>query len=90
MKSFLNVASLSSKDLILRVIAMIRFESKIVGFDILASNYRLNVLSLIVIFDCVTYLIINAYDVKEFWGSITQVCFCLVTWTFGYQVIMCA
>lgn len=78
--------SIESTAEVQKAINIMRILSKIVGFDILDPAYRLNIISIIVIFDCVTYVFINAYDVKEFWGNLTQVCFCLVTWTFGFQV----
>lgn len=56
-----------------------------VGFNILNEDYKLTFLTYLSIFDCITYMSINAYDIKLFWGDLIRVCFCLVTWSFGYQ-----
>uniref|UniRef100_A0A336M6P2 Odorant receptor n=1 Tax=Culicoides sonorensis TaxID=179676 RepID=A0A336M6P2_CULSO len=56
-----------------------------VGFNVLREDYKFNVISYISIIDCVTYMAINGYDIKLFWGDLVRVCFCLVTWSFGYQ-----
>lgn len=85
LKNFNSAASSCQEDLS-KSIKIMRILSKIVGFDILDPTFRLHWLTFILVFDCVTYVFINAYDVIEFWGNITQVCFCLVTWTFGFQV----
>lgn len=86
MERLFKTKSFSSEEKLSKSIKIMRILSGIVGFDILDPNYHFNLLSFIVVFDCVTYVFINAYDVKEFWGSTTQVCFCLVTWSFGFQV----
>lgn len=59
--------------------------SSTVGFNVMAEDFKFNLLSYISIFDCITYMIINGYDIKLFWGELLRVCFCLVTWSFGYQ-----
>lgn len=76
----------SCEEKITKSVKILRFLSKIVGFDILENDFHLTWLSCWVIFDCGSYIFVNAYNVLEFWGSTTQVCFCLVTWSFGFQV----
>lgn len=56
-----------------------------VGFDVLNEDFKFNFLTYLSIFDCITYMCINGYDIKLFWGDLIRVCFCLVTWSFGYQ-----
>lgn len=56
-----------------------------VGFNVLKEDFKLSIISYLSIFDCITYMIINGYDIKLFWGDLLRVCFCLVTWSFGYQ-----
>lgn len=59
--------------------------ASLIGFNIMSPNFKMNLMSFIVIFDIITYMIINIYDVKLFWGDLVRVCFCLVTWSFGYM-----
>lgn len=87
MKDFLQLSTTPPQVLITKAVKLMETLSTIVGFNFVKVDYRLSWISITVIFDCISYLIINAYDVTEFWGNITQVCFCLVTWTFGYQVL---
>lgn len=56
-----------------------------VGFNVLKDDFKLNFISYFTIVDTITYMIINGYDIKLFWGDLLRVCFCLVTWSFGYQ-----
>lgn len=61
------------------------FILKMVGFDCLNEGFKMTFLTYLSIFDCITYMCINCYDIKLFWGDLIRVCFCLVTWSFGYQ-----
>lgn len=59
----------------------------IVGCDIYTENYSwLNFRLGIVVFNIVTYLMINCYSLYHFWGDLLPVAFCLVTFTMGFQV----
>jgi hypothetical protein len=58
-----------------------------VGVDIFSENYTwLNFRLGIVIFDIITYLMINIYSLYIFWGDLLTVTFCLVTFSMGFQV----
>uniref|UniRef100_A0A336M437 Odorant receptor n=1 Tax=Culicoides sonorensis TaxID=179676 RepID=A0A336M437_CULSO len=66
----------------------INYILKIVGFGVLSDDFKFNFITYFSIFDCVTYMCINAYDIKFFKDDLIRVCFCLVTWSFGYQCTM--
>lgn len=58
----------------------------VIGCEILNDDYKPHLFSYFFIFDVITYIIINGYDFYLFWGDFLRVCFCTVTWSFGYQV----
>lgn len=62
------------------------FSADLVSFNILDENFKFTPLTLTVIFDIITYMILNIYNVKMFWGDLETLCFCLVTFSFGFQV----
>lgn len=57
-----------------------------IGFDFYDENYQLTLKSYIVIFDAITYILMTLHNVYTFRNDLTRVCFCLITWTFGFMV----
>lgn len=64
-----------------------KFFAEAVGFNVLKPDFKLSFISFIVVFDIITYWTFNFINIFQFWGNLTRVCFCLVTWTFAYQGI---
>lgn len=63
-------------------------QAGVVGVKPFDPNYHFNFLNCLVAFDIVIYVIINAYDIKLFWGPLQQVCYCIITWIFGFTGAM--
>lgn len=57
----------------------------ICGMDILHPNFKLSILSWVVIIDATTYIFVNFLNIFIFRDTLVQLCFCLVTYTFGFQ-----
>uniref|UniRef100_A0A336N1Q6 Odorant receptor n=1 Tax=Culicoides sonorensis TaxID=179676 RepID=A0A336N1Q6_CULSO len=58
---------------------------KSVGFGVLTDDFKFNFITYFSIINCITYMCINGYDIKFFKDDLIRVCFCLVTWSFGYE-----
>lgn len=61
--------------------------AKLLGLNILDQHYKqVNILSMFVLLDAITYTLVTIYCVFEFSGDLEKLVFCLVTYGFAIQV----
>lgn len=71
------------------VVPIIKTQLTLLGFEIFNPNYKVSLVFGLVIFDAISYTILNFVDVILIWGSTFEnVCFCLVTWMLGFTAFM--
>lgn len=57
-----------------------------VGFNVFEGNFKWSLMSFFTVFDATTYILMTLYNIYEFQDDLVRTCFCMVTWTFGFQV----
>lgn len=60
------------------------YQMKICGHNIFEPVFKWNILTVLVWTDIFTYLIVNAVNIWIFWGDMQSLCYCLVTYGFGF------
>lgn len=70
----------------LKTLTYLHRRGRFLGLD-LAPDYKpLNFLSILFVFDAVSYTFVTIYCIIEFSHSLERLVFCLVTYGFGIQV----
>lgn len=59
-------------------------QMKIVGHNVLMPKFKWNFIAAFLWIDVIIYLFINASNIWIFWGDTKLLCFCFVTYAFGF------
>ncbi|XP_063704127.1 odorant receptor 43a-like [Culicoides brevitarsis] len=66
------------------LVPYLKFETSLYGYGLFNPDYKINFLFGFVLVGVTFYMSINLIDIWLIWGDFQRVCYCFVTWFFGW------